>query len=153
DVERLLPLLALGLAVHAEAAELRAARRLARAELHAPARDEVERRDLLGHARRVLVAGRRGDDAEAEADVLRALRAGGQEDLGGGRVRVLLEEVVLDLPHRVVAELVGELDLVERLLQEPLLGVSVPRPRELMLVEDAESHEARSLAGAGTNEG
>jgi hypothetical protein len=33
-------------------------------------------------------------------------------------VRVLLEEVVLDLPHVVEAELVGQLDLVERVLDQ-----------------------------------
>ena len=43
---------------------------------------------------------RRGqDDAVAEADVLGALAAGGEEHLGRRRVAVLLEEVVLDLPH------------------------------------------------------
>jgi hypothetical protein len=39
-------------------------------------------------------------------------------------VRVLLEEVVLDLPRVVDAEAVGELDLVERLLEEALLVAS-----------------------------
>ena len=42
---------------------------------------------------------------------------GGEEHLGRARVRVLLEEVVLDLPDVVDAEPVGELDLLERVLR------------------------------------
>ena len=59
---------------------------------------------------------------------------------GARRVRVLLEEVVLDLPHGVEAELVGQLDLVEGVLDELPLGVLGPGPRQLVLVEDAELH-------------
>ena len=77
----------------------------------------------------------------AEADVLGALAGGGQEHLRGRAVAVFLEEVVLDLPGVVVAELVGELDLVERLLEQHVLGVVVPRPRQLQLVEDSEFHD------------
>ena len=44
---------------------------------------------------------------------------GGEEHLGRRGVAVLLEEVVLDLPHVLDAELVGELDLVERVLDQP----------------------------------
>ncbi len=40
---------------------------------------------------------------------------------GARGVGVLLEEVVLDLPHVLDAELVGELDLIERVLDEDLL--------------------------------
>ncbi len=46
-----------------------------------------------------------------DADVLRAGGAGGEEHLGRRGMRVLLEEVVLDLPYVVDAEAVGELDL------------------------------------------
>ena len=38
---------------------------------------------------------------------------GGEEDLGRARVGVLLEEVMLDFPGVIEAELVGQLDLVE----------------------------------------
>jgi hypothetical protein len=44
-------------------------------------------------------------------------------------VRVFLEEVVLDLPRVVDAEAIGELDLIERVLEQPELGALVPRPR------------------------
>ena len=86
DLEALEPLLALGLLVDAEAAELGLRRRLARAELDPAARDQVERRDALGDAGRMVVAGRGLDDAVAEADVLRALAGGGEEHLGRGGV-------------------------------------------------------------------
>src|SRR5690606_18357688 len=48
--------------------------------------------------------------------------------------------VVLDLPDVVEAELVRELDLLERVLEQPVLAVLVPRPWELVLVEDPELH-------------
>ena len=114
--------------VDPEAAELGLARRLAAAELDPAVRHEVEHRDPLGGAGRVVELRRGQDDAVAEADVLRALAAGGEEHLGRGGVAVLLEEVVLDLPHVLDAELVGELDLLERVLDEALLGVVVPGP-------------------------
>ncbi len=53
---------------------------------------------------------------------------------------VLLEEVVLDLPGIVDAQAIGQLHLIERVLEELELAARLPRPRELMLVEDAEFH-------------
>src|SRR4051794_4107649 len=80
-------------------------------------------------------------DAMAQPDALGALAGRAQEDFRRRRVRVLLEEVVLDLPRVVVAELVGELDLAERILQQLVLALRAPRARQLMLVEDAEFHD------------
>ena len=54
-----------------------------------------------------------------EADALGARRGGREEHLGGGGVAVLLEEVVLDLPDVVEADAVGELDLLEGVLEQP----------------------------------
>ena len=71
---------------------------------------------------------------------LRALAARGEEHLGRRRVAVLLEEVVLDLPHVLDAERVGELDLLERVLDQLVLGAVVPRTPDLVLVEDPELH-------------
>ena len=68
--------------------------------------------------------------------------AAARNDSGDGRVRVFLEEVMLDLPGMVVAEPVGELDLRERVLVEPELVAGLPGPRQLQLVEDAELHDA-----------
>jgi hypothetical protein len=47
---------------------------------------------------------------------------------------------MLDLPHHVEAQPIGQLHLVEGLLDEPLLGVLLPGTGELVLVEDAELH-------------
>ena len=80
------------------------------------------------------------DDAVAETHLLGALRHRGQEDLRRARVAVLLEEVVLDLPAVLDAELVGELALLQRVLQQRVLGVLVPGTRELVLVEQPELH-------------
>ena len=55
-----------------------------------------------------------------------ALARRGEEHLGRRGVAVLLEEVVLDLPGVVVAEPVGQLDLVERVLEQLVLVVSLP---------------------------
>jgi len=74
------------------------------------------------------VIGRQLDDAVSQADVLSALAGSAEKDLWGRGVRVLLEEVVLYLPRVVVAEAVGQLDLVERLMEQPVLAVLVPRP-------------------------
>ena len=122
----------------AEGVQLGDVRPLAEPELDAPVADQVEGRDALGHARRVV--GGELHDAVAEADALGALARRGQEDLGRRGMRVLLEEVVLDLPGVVVAEPVGELDLLERALQQAILAVLVPRSRQLVLVEDPELH-------------
>src|SRR4029453_5587491 len=123
--------------------------RLAGAPLDPAVADQIERRDALGDPRGMVVAGRHQRDAVAAPDLLRALAARGQEHLGGGGVRVLLEKVVLDLPGVVDAEPVGELDLVERLLEQPALAVASPGPRDLVLVEDAELHLVVLRPGAG----
>jgi hypothetical protein len=93
-----------------------------------------------------VVEGRRQlDDPVAEADPLRALAGGREEDFRRARVRVLLEEVVLDLPDVVEAQLVGQLDLVERVLQQPLGRALLPWARLLMLVEEPEPHRSGTL--------
>src|ERR1019366_5621419 len=53
--------------------------------------------------------------------------------------------MVLDFPSVVDAELVGECDLIERLLKQPVLVAIVPRPRELVLVKNAEFHGRATL--------
>src|SRR5207302_11219433 len=82
------------------------------------------------------------DDAVAETDAARALAGRPEEDFRRGGVRVLLEEVVLDLPRVVVAEPVGQLDLGQRVLEQAVLAVRAPGARELVLVDDAELHGA-----------
>ena len=86
-------------------------------------REQVERADAFRDARRVIR--RQLDDAVREPDALRALAGGRQEHLGRRRVGVLLEEVVFDLPREVVAEPVRQLDLLERVVEELVLGALV----------------------------
>ena len=80
-----------------------------------PLGEDVGGGHLLGdaHGRGERVGHQR--DAEAEADVLGALRERADDHLGRRRVRAALAEVVLDVPGGVEAELVGQLDLLERL--------------------------------------
>ena len=81
--------------------------------------------------------------------MLGALAGRGEEHLGRRRVRIFLEEMVLDLPGEVVAEPVGQFDLVERVLVEGQLAVRPPGPRQLQLVEDAELHRTPLLWALG----
>ena len=111
---------------------------LAEPELHAPAREEIERRHALGHANRVV--GGELHDAVAEPDALRALARGAEKDFRRRAMGVLLEEVVLDAPRVVEAEPIGELDLRERVLEELVLATFRPRSGKLELVEDPEFH-------------
>ena len=90
--------------------------RLAGAPLDTAVRDQIERGNALGDPRRMIVVGRHQGDAVAETNALRTLRAGRKEHLGGRGVRILLQEVVLDLPEIVDADPVGELNLLECVL-------------------------------------
>ena len=134
--------------VDPEAFQLGSRGALAGAELDAAVRDQVEGGDPLGDLRREVVARRHEDDAVTETDPFRALAGGGQEDLGCGGVAVLLEEVVLDLPGEVDAQLVRELDLAQCVLEQLQLVTVVPRPWQLVLVEDPELHCRPPVHGA-----
>ena len=111
---------------------------LADAELDTAMADQVERADPLGDAGRVVR--RQLDDAVAEPDPRRPLAGCAEEHLRRRGVAVLLEEVVLHLPGVVVAEAIGQLDLVERVVQQRELVVAVPGSGQLQLVEDPELH-------------
>ena len=137
-LDRLLPDLALVLHGHAERLELGDRGAFAHAELDAAAAQQIECRDPLGDAGGMV--GGQLDDAVTEADALGALAGGAEEHLRRRRVGVFLEEVVLDLPGVVVAQLVGQLDLVERIEMHLHLGMRFPGLGDLQLVEDAEFH-------------
>ena len=70
----------------------------------------------------MIVGGRQQHDAVAEADIFGALAARGEENFRRGRMRILFEEVMLDFPHMIDAELVGEFDLIERILEKLEFG-------------------------------
>ena len=141
-----LPLLPARLPVDAEC-DLLHRGRPAGAPLHSSPGQDVGRRHLLGHAHRRGERVRHERDAEPEADLLGALRERADDDLGRGRVRSPLAEVVLDVPCGVEAQLVGELDLLERLLVGLLLRLSLaprvgpgPGLGDVDLVEHVEFH-------------
>ncbi len=136
-LERHRPLLLGG---NGEAAELEAGRAFADAEIDAAVGHDVERRDAFGGARGMVVARDHLADAVAEADAPGQRRGARQEHLRRRGMRVFLEEMMLDLPGMVIAEAVGEHDLVERLLEEPVLVARRPGLGELQLVEYTESH-------------
>src|SRR5262249_37651645 len=79
----------------------------------------------------------------AEAQPLGARRDEGQENLRRRRVRVLVEAVVLDLPGRVVAELVGEHGLRDAVV-EGLRLAGAGRIGGLHLEEQGELHARAS---------
>jgi hypothetical protein len=138
----------LTLVAHAPVERMQLDRTLALAEpqLHAATGEQVERGHALGHADGVI--GGQLDDPVPEADATRALAGGTQEHFGGRAVRVLLQEVVLDGPRVIEAELIGQLDLGQRVLQHLVLALLTPRPGNLHLVENSELH-ARSPLPAG----
>jgi hypothetical protein len=139
-VQGLRPHRPLGLAGDAEPTQLDRGAGLAGPEVDPPVRYQVESGYPFRDPGRVV--DRRGglDDAVAQPDAPGALARGGQEHLGRRRVRVLLEEVMLDLPDVVDPRLVGQLDLLERFAEQPVLGVGAPRSGQLVLIEDAEPH-------------
>ena len=128
DVERLGPLLALGRAVDAEAVELGAARGLPRAELDAPAGDEVEHRDRLGHARGMLVARRQRQDPEARGGCARVrCEAAAEEDVGRADECEYSSRKWCSTSQTTSKPTpVGELDLLERVVRAA--GARSPRP-------------------------
>ena len=123
-----------------EAAEFGPGGGAAGAEFEASVGDDVERGGALGDAGGVVDLGQAEGDALADVDVLGLRGGGGEENFGGGGVAVLLEEVVLDLPDLVEAELVGEADVFERLVVGAPLGDVAPGALDGVLVEDAEFH-------------
>ena len=127
--DRVLPDLALLLEIHIERIELGRRRTFAHAELDAALGDEIETGDVgcnLG-----WMIGGELKDAVREPDSLGALAGGAEEHRRRGRVRILLEEMMLDFPRRVVAELVGQLHLVEGVLEELQLAVRLPGAGQL----------------------
>src|SRR4051794_18473350 len=149
-LHRVLPHLVLAGAIDQEATQLRPRARLPRTELHPPVGDEVQRGHTLGHPGGVVDRRRDLDDPVAEADPLGALAPRAEEELRRRGVRVLLEEVVLHFPYVVEAEPGGELDLLERVLHQTVLGALLcPGTGVLVLVEESESHCTDAEAGAG----
>ena len=144
DLQAFEPGLTLRRRIDQETAQLGFRAGLPGTELDPSTRQQVERGHPLGRAGGVVVAGRGLNDPVPEPDVLRPLAARAEEHLWCRGVAVLLQEVMLDLPHHVEPEAIGQLDLLQGVLQDAELGVLLPRTRKLVLVEDSELHAAPS---------
>jgi hypothetical protein len=112
--------------------------------MQAAARQDIERGGALGDLDGMVELRHADHDAVADLDALGQHGAGGQEQLGRGAVRVFLEEVMLDRPDMVEAQLVGQLHLLEAVVVDRALGLARPRPRDRNLVEKAELHPGAS---------
>ena len=55
-------------------------------------------------------------------------------------MRVLFQEMVLDRPSRLGAELIRHLDLLDRVLNQVVFRIGSPGARKLQFVQDAKSH-------------
>jgi hypothetical protein len=108
--------------------------------MQAAARQDVERRGLLGDLDRVVELRHADHDAVADLDALSQHRTGGQEQLGRRAVGIFLEEMVLDRPDMLEAQFVGELHLLEAVVVDGALGLARPRTRHRNLIEQAELH-------------
>nr|WP_257808802.1 hypothetical protein [Mesorhizobium sp. J428] len=115
--------------------------------LDAAVGDQVERAEAFGDAGRMIVTRRGQADAVPDADVLGALGYGAEENLRRGGVRILFQEMMLDFPHVIEAEPVGEFDLVESVVEQLLLRTLHPGLRKLMFIEHSELHGFLRNAG------
>jgi len=143
------PLLPLGFALGAEAIQLGGGRGLTCTEVHPTVRQQVQGVDPFDDPGRVVVLGGQQHDAVPEPDARRALTGCSQEDLGGGTVAVLLQEVVLHLPDTVEAQPVGQLHLIQCILEELVLVAIGPGAGKLVFIEDPELHVGTIRATPG----
>src|SRR5258708_26790620 len=73
-------------------------------------------------------------------DLPGARSGSGEKHLRCRAVGILFEEMVLVGPHVIEAELIGDLDLGQRLVNQPVFGTIVPGTWELKFVEQTEPH-------------
>ena len=136
--------------VDAETAELGHGDRPAGPHVQAALAQDVQGRRPLRHPGRVVEGDREQDHAVADADAAGVLGNRRQEDLRGRAVGEALQEVVLDAPHVVEADLLGQLHLLDGLpvdvgLRGAQLGV------HLHLVQQPEPHQSsRPTTGTRT---
>jgi hypothetical protein len=55
-------------------------------------------------------------------------------------MRIFFEKMVLNFPGKIVAEAIGQFDLVERILIEVQFAIRLPRARQLQLIKYTEFH-------------
>jgi len=111
QIDPLLDPLATFLHVDAENVELVADEAAADAEIEATLRKLIEGRGLLGDPDRIVE--RQHGRAGAKPDALGAGRQIGQECVIGRKQSAVADEMVLDDPGVIDADLIGELDLLD----------------------------------------
>src|SRR5713101_5471203 len=84
-------------------------------------------------------------DSMAQSHVLRTRGTRRKKYLRRRGMRILLEEVMLGRPDIVEPDSIREFHLLERILQQLVLGLRSPRTRQLMFIKSANLH-SRSLA-------
>ena len=137
-LDRLFPLLSGGRNVGAEGFELVGATRATGAHLEAAIAQDVDHCSTFGDAYRMIHRTWQQRHAVTKPDPRGSLRQRAQHHLRRRRVRELLQEMVLDHPHRVEAHLLGEHRLLERLIELVALLTFGPRPGNLHLEEQVE---------------
>jgi hypothetical protein len=99
------------------------------ADFEASAGNDVEGGGAFGNLNRMVELRDADDDTVADAHLLGFHRAGGEEDFRGRGVGIFLEEMMLDAPYGIEAELVGECDLFQTIVEDSFLGFAIPRAR------------------------
>src|SRR5262249_16480491 len=131
---------------HPEGLEFHPVEAAAGAPVHAPAREHVEQRHLLGEPQRVVERGQRHREPDAQRARARGHVAPHDVDRRAHAVGV---EVVLGEPHAVVPRLLHDLDARER-ARIDLGERDAPRPREEL--EHADLHAVSPPGPRATRE-
>ncbi len=125
---------------HAEAEQLIHRGRAAGAELDAAVRHDVEHRDPFRNVHGMTE--RQHYDPVSDANLFGALSHAREEDFRRRAIRKLVQEMMLDGPHRVVAEPVGELDLRHGFPEDAIFVIGGVRPYRLDFIDESGLHFA-----------
>jgi hypothetical protein len=83
--------------------------------LYSPPTEDVQSANMLRHTKRMIDFKRHMHDGVTEPDALSHHRRGRQKLLRTGKMGVARQEMMLDGPHRVKAQLIGISDLLQGL--------------------------------------
>ena len=136
--------------VHLETVHLNQRGGAASAQVHPAVTQNIENGGPLGDAHRVVVLPRQQGHGVPDADALGALGDSAVEDFGGRAVGELPQEVVLDRPEVVEADLVGQVHLGQHLLVAFRLDAGVVGFGNLDFIHQAEFHTSFLAGGIFT---
>src|ERR1017187_8742388 len=126
--------------VGAKAGQFRPGCGAAGADVETAAGKNIEDGGALGDFDRMIELGHAHDDAVTDAHFFGLHRARGQEQLGGRAMRIFFEEVMLDGPDGIEAELIGQRDLLEAVVVDGFFRFAAPWPRYGDFIEEAKFH-------------